>query len=123
MTTELRHATSRRISAGAFHPLGAAVREGGVNFALYSLHATEVFLLLFDREDGDPTDVIRVEARDRHVWHAFVHGVGPGQMYGYKVRGPFDPSRGFRFNDRKLLLDPYAKAVTGKLTNRGNLLL
>jgi len=123
MTTELRHATSRRISAGAFHPLGAAVRNGGVNFALYSLHATEVFLLLFDREDGGPTDVIRVEARDRNVWHAFVHGVGPGQMYGYKVRGPFDPGRGCRFNDRKLLLDPYAKAVTGKLVNRGNLLL
>ena len=108
MTTELRHESSRRTSAGAFHPLGATVREGGVNFALYSQHATEVFLLLFDREDGEPADVIRVESRDRNVWHVFVHDVGPGQLYGYKVRGPFDPGRGYRFNDRKLLLDPYA---------------
>ena len=123
MTDELRHSTSRRIGVGSFHPLGATVREDGVNFAIHSRCATEVFLLLFEREDVGPSDVIRMEARDRNVWHAFVHGVRPGQLYGYKVRGPFDPSRGLRFNDRKLLLDPYAKAFTGKLANRDNLLL
>ena len=123
MTNGLRHATSRRVSAGAFHPLGATAQEGGVNFALYSQHASEVFLLLFGRGDGEPTDVIRAEARDRNVWHVFVHGIGAGQQYGYRVRGPFDPARGLRFNERKLLLDPYAKAITGKLVNRDNLLL
>ena len=82
-----------------------------------------MWLLLFDRPDGDPTDIIRVQDRDRFAWHVFVHGAGAGQFYGYKVRGPFDPARGLRFNDRKLLIDPYAKALTGKIVNEDNLLL
>jgi glycogen operon protein len=115
--------TARRVSPGRFHPLGATLEPEGVNFALYSRHATEVYLLLFDRADGEPTDVIRLERRTRFVFHAFVHGARAGQLYGYKVRGPFDPARGLRFNAHKLLIDPYAKAVSGKARNVDNLLL
>ena len=123
MTHELAHRTNRMLSKGSHYPLGATLAPGGANFSLYSANAEEVFLLLFDRPDGDPTDVIRVGNRDRFAWHVFVHGVGPGQLYGYKVRGPFDPGRGLRFNDRKLLADPYAKALTGKFLNTENRLL
>ena len=123
MTNDLSHRTNRKLSPGWHYPLGATLGLGGVNFSLYSANAEEVWLLLFDRPDGDPTDIIRVQERDRYAWHVFVHGVSAGQLYGYKVRGPFDPARGLRFNDRKLLIDPYAKALTGKIVNEGNLLL
>lgn len=123
MTNDLSHRTNRKLSPGWHYPLGATLGLGGVNFSLYSANAEEVWLLLFDRPDSDPTDIIRVQERDRYAWHVFVHGAGAGQLYGYKVRGPFDPARGLRFNDRKLLIDPYAKALTGKIVNEGNLLL
>ncbi len=115
--------TSHPLSQGHFHPLGATVHPDGVNFALYSAHATEVFLLLFDRPDGQPTDVIRLENRTRFVFHALVHGLRAGQLYAYRVRGPFDPAHGMRFNEHKLLIDPYARALTGKACNTGGLLL
>jgi glycogen operon protein len=115
--------TSRQISQGSFHPLGASVHPEGVNFALYSAHAEEVFLCLFDRPDGEPTDVIKLENRTRFVFHALVHGLRAGQLYGYRVRGPFDPARGMRFNEHKLLIDPYARALTGKARNVDGLLL
>jgi glycogen operon protein len=95
----------------------------GVNFALYSRTASAVFLLLFDDPAGPPTDVIQLEARTRFVWHAFVPGVKAGQLYAYRVRGDFNPAWGMRFNESKLLIDPYAKAVTGKARNQDNLLL
>jgi isoamylase len=120
---ELSHRTAREVSAGRFYPLGATLQADGVNFALYSRHATEVFLLLFDAPDGEPTDIIQLRQRDRFVFHAFVHGLGAGQLYGYKVRGPFDPARGHRFNEHKLLLDPYARAHTGKTLDDDGLLL
>lgn len=94
-----------------------------MNFALYSKHASTVFLLLFDSPDGEPTDVIQLRHRDKLTWHVHVQGIGPGQLYGYKVRGEYRPEFGLRFNDAKLLLDPYAKAVTGKFFNTQNLLL
>jgi isoamylase len=97
--------------------------DHGVNFAIYSQHAGEVFLLLFDRPDGDPTDIIRLEHRTKFIWHTFVHGVKAGQRYGYKIRGAFNPAYGLRFNENKLLIDPYAKALTGKFKNKDNLLL
>jgi isoamylase len=122
-TYELKPTTSRKISHGKPYPLGATVREDGINFALFSQNASEVFLLLFDRPDAAPSEIIELEARTRYVWHAFVHGLRPGQLYGYKVRGDYDPSRGMRFNEHKLLIDPYAKALTGKPMNRDNLLL
>ncbi|MFA6147634.1 MAG: glycogen debranching protein GlgX [bacterium] len=123
MTEELTHRTNRKLSPGWHYPLGATPGPEGVNFSLYSATAEEVWLLLFDRPDGDPTDIIRVRDRDRFAWHVFVHGAGAGQLYGYKVGGNFDPARGLRFNDRKLLIDPYAKALTGKIVNEDNLLL
>ena len=73
--------------------------------------------------DGDPTDVIQLDERDKFVWHALRQGHRAGQLYGYKVRGEYRPEWGLRFNDAKLLLDPYAKAVTGKFRNIDNLLL
>ena len=118
-----RHATTRKVTPGRHYPLGATPGPEGVNFAFYSQHASEVFLLLFDREDGDPADVIRIENRTKHIWHGFIHGVKAGQLYGYKVEGPFDPARGMRFNGSKLLIDPYAKALTARPKNIGNLLL
>jgi len=120
---QLEHRTTKTITRGTHYPLGATPTPTGVNFALYSQHATDVFLLLFDKADGDPTDIIRLEERDRFVWHALVEGVNAGQLYGYKVRGEYRPEWGLRFNDAKLLLDPYAKAVSGKFRNTDNLLL
>jgi isoamylase len=120
---ELRHATARRLSQGRYYPLGASLEPGGVNFAVYSQNAAEVFLLLFDTEEGSPSDIIRMDSKTKNIWHTFVGGVKSGQMYGYKVRGEFNPAMGLRFNEHKLLLDPYAKALTGKCRNRDNLLL
>jgi glycogen operon protein len=123
MGHQLEHRTNKQFATGRFYPLGATLTPDGVNFALYSQHASEVFLLLFDRPDGDPTDVIRIENRTRYIWHTFVHGLKAGQLYGYRVRGEFLPARGLRFNENKLLLDPYAKAFSGKARNQDNLLL
>ena len=123
MTYELKHSTKRTLTKGAYYPLGATLTPSGVNFAVYSKQATNVFLLLFDTADGEPTDIIELHERDKFVWHAYVTGVKPGQLYGYKVRGEYRPEWGLRFNDAKLLLDPYAKAVTGKFRNNDNLLL
>ena len=115
--------TSRRVRPGRHYPLGASLQVGGVNFALYSQNAEKVYLLLFDDPHGEPTDVIQLEQCTRRVWHAFVEGVGPGQLYGFKVLGPYEPKRGLRFNPNKLLIDPYAKALSGPVRNEDNLLL
>jgi isoamylase len=115
--------TAQTLAAGSFHPLGATLTPAGVNFALASRHATAVDLLLFDDPTGDPTDVLPVPNRTRFVWHVFVPGLRPGQLYGYRVHGPFDPAHGLRFAPHKLLLDPYAKAVSGKAVNLDNALL
>ncbi len=123
MGYELRHRTGKRVSPGRFYPLGATLTRKGVNFALHSEHAGEVFLLLFETPDGEPTDIIRLDQRTRYIWHAFVHGLAAGQLYGFKIRGEYNPAQGLRFNETKLLLDPYAKALTGKAKNRENLLL
>mgnify|MGYP003562691332 CR=1 FL=1 len=123
MEYELRHKTKRRISAGNYYPLGANLDEGGGNFAIYSQHASEIFLLLFDRPDGGPTDIIQLEQPTKHIWHTFVHGLKAGQLYGYKIRGDFNPGYAMRFNENKLLIDPYAKALAGKANNKDNLLL
>ncbi|MBM4321840.1 MAG: glycogen debranching enzyme GlgX, partial [Deltaproteobacteria bacterium] len=105
--------TQHPLAPGCHHPLGATPAAGGVNFALWSQHARAVWLELYDDPAGPPTDVIAVTSCTRHVWHVFVAGVGPGQLYGYRVDGPYEPRQGLRFNPHKLLLDPYAKAVSG----------
>ena len=123
MVTPLEHRTTRTVTKGLNYPLGATLTPNGVTFAVYSQKATDVFLLLFDTADGEPTDVIRLPERDRFIWHCYVKGLQAGQLYGYKVRGEYHPESGLRFNDAKLVVDPYAKAVTGKFRNSDNLLL
>jgi isoamylase len=123
MGYELNHSTRKKLSAGKFYPMGAVLAGEGVNFAIYSQTAREVYLLLFDRPDSDPTDIIRMEERTRFIWHVFVHGLKAGQLYGYKVVGEYNPAHGLRFSTHRLLLDPYARAFTGKAANIDNLLL
>jgi glycogen operon protein len=94
---------------GKPYPLGAIWDGEGVNFALYGEHATKVELCLFDDAAGK-TDVCRnvfCEKSDQ-IWHGYVPGVRPGQLYGYRVYGPYSPQDGKRFNPHKLLIDPYA---------------
>ncbi len=122
---------------GHFYPLGATWDGNGVNFALFSRHATRVELILFeprtssgdprengaDHQGGDETtgdgeggEVARFDLRERtaNVWHGYVPKIGPGQRYGYRVHGPHEPKSGHRFNPAKLVLDPYAKAIEGR---------
>jgi glycogen operon protein len=100
---------------GQSTPLGATVKHGGVNFSLYSRDATQVELLLFDREgDSVPPRVICLDPSVNHTyhyWHVFVPGIHAGQLYGYRVHGPFDPGKGMRFDAAKVLLDPYGRGV------------
>ena len=112
-----------KVSPGSQYPLGATVGNRGVNFALFSQNARGVVLLLFDDPAAPPSRTITLENRTKYVWHAFIEGLKPGQLYGYKVDGTHDPAGGARFNANKLLLDPYAKALTGKVRNVDNLLL
>jgi glycogen operon protein len=104
------------IRPGQSAPLGATPTDVGVNFSLYSRSATSVELLLFpDGESNQPADVIPLDPftnRTYHYWHVFVPNVQPGQLYGYRVNGPFDPERGLRFDSSKVLLDPYGRGVT-----------
>jgi glycogen operon protein len=95
-------------------PLGAMPTPEGVNFSVWARHATRVELVLFDAADRDPSRVLALDPavhRTYHYWHAFVPGARPGQLYGWRAQGPFDPPRGHRFDGQKLLLDPYARAV------------
>ncbi len=92
-------------------PLGPVYDGRGTNFSLFSENAEGVELCLFD--DDDVETRVDVGERTAFVWHCYLPGIGPGQRYGYRVRGPYDPNRGLRFNPAKLLLDPYAKAIDG----------
>ena len=100
---------------GRSFPLGATVFPDGVNFSVFSRDCTGVELLLFDRvDDGTPSRCVRLDPlcnRSYHYWHLFVPGIGAGQLYGYRVSGPNDPSRGRRFDGEKLLFDPYGRAL------------
>src|SRR4030095_15849370 len=95
---------------------GATVDGRGVNFALFSEHATKVDLCLFDSTDAQThAHCLVLPERTNQVWHGFLPDVKPGQIYGYRVDGPHDPARGHRFNPHKVLLDPYAKAIAREL--------
>jgi isoamylase len=106
---------NRAESAGRTSPLGATVFRGGVNFSVFSRMATGMELLLFDRgDDSRPARVIPIDPRTNrvyHYWHVFVPGLEPGQLYGYRAQGPFDPANGLRFDPAKVLLDPYGRGV------------
>jgi len=105
-----------RIWPGNPHPLGATWDGGGVNFALYSEHATAVELCLFEEpSSGVPTATVSMPESTDRIWHVYLPDVRPGALYGYRVDGPYEPELGHRFNKNKLLLDPYAKAVTGPI--------
>jgi glycogen operon protein len=106
--------TLHKIRPGRPYPLGATWDGEGVNFALFSENATAVELCLFDRADQEKeTHCIRVEERTNQIWHIYLPEARPGLLYGYRVHGPYDPAAGHRFNPSKLLIDPYAKALTG----------
>jgi isoamylase len=102
-------------NAGHSWPLGATVVDGGINFSVFSRSATGVELLLFDREDdARPARMMRLDPaanRTYHYWHVCVPGIRPGQLYGYRVAGPYDPANGMRFDPAKVLLDPYGRGV------------
>ena len=94
---------------GKAYPLGATYDGTGVNFALFSEVATAVELCLIDAEGVETR--IRLPEVDGFVWHGYLPGIAPGQRYGYRVHGPYDPRNGHRCNPAKLLLDPYGKAL------------
>jgi glycogen operon protein len=100
---------------GQSHPLGATVLPEGVNFSIFSKNCTSVELLLFDTpDDPQPSHTFHLDPklnRTFYYWHAFIPGISTGQLYGYRVHGPFHPALGHRFDGSKVLLDPYAKAV------------
>lgn len=98
--------------AGRAYPLGATFDGEGVNFAVFSQHATRVTLCLFD-EQGNEVQIVPLPEREGHVWHGYIPGMRPGRTYGYRMHGPFNPTEGHRFNPNKLLIDPYAKQLTG----------
>jgi len=104
------------IYPGNPYPLGATFDGNGVNFALYAENATGVDLCLFKKPKGEPEYIkIQLTERTHHVWHVYIPGLKAGQLYGYRVSGPYDPVNGHRFNTCKLLIDPYAKAIAGPI--------
>jgi isoamylase len=112
---------SRELWPGRPFPLGPTWDGQGTNFSLFSENAERVELCLFDDHDNEE----RVELRDctAYNWHGYLPGVGPGQRYGYRVHGPYDPANGHRFNPHKLLIDPYAKSIEGQVRwNRASVL-
>ena len=105
-----------RVWPGSRAPLGATFDGEGTNFALFSDHATGVELCLFDDpDDAEPSAQIPLRYRTGDVWHSYLPDVRPGTCYGYRVHGPYDPESGHRFNPAKLLLDPYARAISGTI--------
>ena len=105
--------TNWTITAGRADPLGATFDGEGVNFAVFSVHARRVSLCLFTPDGRIETHRIDLPERDGDVWHGYISGLRPGQRYGYRADGPYAPAEGHRFNHNKLLLDPYAKRLTG----------
>ena len=102
----------RRALPGAPYPLGASWDGAGVNFAMFSEHASAVHLCLFDAAtDERESEIVPLTEVDGMVWHGYLPGLQPGQLYGYRVYGPYRPIEGLRFNPNKVLLDPYALAV------------
>ncbi|MBD5606381.1 MAG: glycogen debranching enzyme GlgX, partial [Candidatus Eremiobacteraeota bacterium] len=106
---------SRTVLPGRPFPQGAVWDGTGVNFSLYSENAERVELVLFDAVDSAEGETIAVTEQTAFSWHCYLPNVGPGQFYGYRVHGPYEPERGLRFNPAKLLVDPYAKAVAGSV--------
>jgi isoamylase len=105
---------NRTLLPGRPYPLGATVTSTGTNFAIFSEGATRVELCFFDAE-GKQVDSLYLRERTAYVWHGLVRNIKAGQLYGYRMDGPWEPERGRRFNAHKLLVDPYAKALSGQV--------
>jgi len=106
-----------KMLSGTPHRLGAHVDEGGVNFAVFSDHATKIELCLFSREDHEEIARYVLPERSGSIWHGYLAGLPAGAVYGYRVHGPYAPEHGHRFNPNKLLLDPYTRELHGNWTN------
>ncbi|MFN3526500.1 MAG: glycogen debranching protein GlgX [Paracoccus sp. (in: a-proteobacteria)] len=104
--------TTYAVTAGLPTPLGATFDGGGVNFAVFSQHAERVVLCIFDERNRETR--LDLPERDGHVWHGYIAGLRPGQRYGFRAHGPYRPAEGHRFNHNKLLIDPYARRLTGR---------
>jgi glycogen operon protein len=102
------------MEAGAPYPLGATWDGRGTNFALFSVNASKVELCLFERDGKREIQRIALPERTEDVWHIYLSQVAPGQLYGYRVHGPYEPAAGHRFNPNKLLIDPYSKRLAGQ---------
>ncbi|WP_196159419.1 glycogen debranching protein GlgX [Reinekea sp. G2M2-21] len=102
------------VEVGRPFPLGIKVHNGGVNFAVYSPDAHGIELCLFDEQDNE-LGRHRLPARTGDIWHGFINGLTPGQRYGYRVHGPFEPFHGLWFNPSKVILDPYAPEISGPI--------
>jgi len=107
--------TELELYPGHPYPLGPTWDGKGVNFSIYAAHATAVELCLFEENSGQPKSIIKLFERTSQIWHIYIPGISPGQCYGYRIYGPFNPSKGQRFNPNKLLIDPYAKAISGSV--------
>ncbi len=103
-----------KLTNGKPYPLGASLDDNGVNFALFSAHATQVFLCVFDAQGIDELARFALPRKSQHIWHGYLEGASEGLLYGYRVDGLFQPLSGHRFNVNKLLLDPYAKQLVGE---------
>jgi glycogen operon protein len=106
---------ARIVLPGKPFPLGSSWDGTGVNFAVYSENAAGVELCLYDNRSGEETDRIPIRETTAFVWHCYLPSVQPGQLYGFRVHGPWEPLRGLRFNPSKLLIDPYAQAIKGRV--------
>lgn len=104
-----------RVWPGLPYPLGATWDGSGTNFALFTAHAERVELCLFDGQTGDETHRVDLPEFTHEIWHGYLPDVRPDQHYGYRVYGPYDPASGHRFNHHKLLIDPYARGLSGEL--------
>jgi len=102
---------------GRPHPLGATWDGAGVNFALFSKHATRVELCLFDSKGRRVLHTVELRERSDFIWHAYLPEARPGQLYAYRVHGPQEPGRGHRFESERLLLDPYARLIAGRIAS------
>ncbi len=106
---------SYKAQPGLAYPLGATYDGKGVNFALFSAHAEKVELCLFDASGAEELERFTITENDNSIWHIYIPGLVPGQVYGYRVYGPYKPLEGHRFNPNKLLIDPYGRKLIGKL--------
>jgi isoamylase len=112
---EVPHTNHLEIREGLPYPRGATWDIKGVNFALFSAHATKVELCLFDAAGKEELQRIELPEFTDEIWHGYVRGLRPGTVYGFRVHGPYEPEHGHRFNPNKLLLDPYARSHVGSL--------